>query len=164
VKDLEGRAVDPFAGPKPAARVIIFIAVDCPIANRYAPEIRRLEESYAPKNVAFTLVHADPDATAEQARRHRDQYQLPGLIVLDPAHVLVKRCKAEVTPEAALFNSAGELVYHGRISNLYEAFGKARRQATEHDLQEAIDAVLAGRKVARAHQRAIGCYIPGGKP
>jgi hypothetical protein len=43
VLDLDGRPVDPL-GPNPGvkATVFVFIATDCPIANRYAPDIQQL--------------------------------------------------------------------------------------------------------------------------
>src|SRR5436190_5313008 len=44
VFDLSGHPVDPFAAPGAKATVFIFISTDCPISNRYAPEIRRFEE------------------------------------------------------------------------------------------------------------------------
>ena len=52
-----------------------------------------------------------------------------------------------------------KLVYHGRIDDRFIDFGKSRPEATVHDLQNAIDAALAGRKVTPAETKAIGCYI-----
>ena len=39
-------------------------------------------------------------------------------------------------------------------------YGKRRRIVTEHDLRDALDAVLAGKPVAKSRTRAIGCFIP----
>ncbi|MCZ7644490.1 MAG: hypothetical protein M5U26_04270 [Planctomycetota bacterium] len=40
------------------------------------------------------------------------------------------------------------------------AWTKQRKEATRHDLREALDAVLAGKPVAEARTKAIGCFIP----
>src|SRR5512140_4006957 len=40
--DLAGHRVDPLASITNKAVVLIFLAVDCPVCGRYAPEIRRL--------------------------------------------------------------------------------------------------------------------------
>src|SRR4051794_12669029 len=55
--DLDGRAVDPFADRDSKAIVLIFVCTDCPIANRYAPTIQTIYETYRPKQVAFWLVY-----------------------------------------------------------------------------------------------------------
>jgi hypothetical protein len=50
--------------------------------------------------------------------------------------------------------------YRGRIDNWYASLGVARQVVTSHDLADAIEAVLAGRPVARRETQAIGCSIP----
>jgi len=156
--DLTDRQVDPFDGAE--ATVFVFAAVDCPISNRYAPEIRRLYEKFSGEKVAFWLVYANPDETPEMIRAHLEDFSYPVPALRDPKHTLVALTHAEITPEAAVFNAQRELVYRGRIDNWYVAFGKRRPAPTVHDLQDAVDAVLGGRPVARATAPAVGCYIP----
>ena len=67
-----------------------------------------------------------------------------------------------VTPEAAVFAvESGQLreTYHGRVDDLYFAFGQERPAATHHDLEDAISASLAGRPVAVAAHAPVGCSI-----
>src|SRR5438034_199604 len=61
ILDLADKAVDPFQASDAKASVFIFISNDCPISNRYAPEIRRLCDEFSRQRVAFWLVHPDPD-------------------------------------------------------------------------------------------------------
>ena len=63
IVDLDGREVDPLAGDA-AITVLVFTRTDCPIANRYAPELRRLSERYAGRGVRFWLVYPDARTTA----------------------------------------------------------------------------------------------------
>ena len=42
------------------ARVLFFLAHDCPIANSYAPEIRRICGDYASERVECVLIYVDP--------------------------------------------------------------------------------------------------------
>lgn len=142
------------------ATVLIFVTPDCPIANRYAPEIQRMAAAYTPKKVAFYLVYADPDVSAEAARKHRKAfgYRLPAL--RDPAHKLVKRVGATVTPEAAVLTPDGQRRYRGRIDDRYLDFGKQRAQPGRSDLRNALDALLQNRPVPEATTPAIGCPIP----
>ena len=158
--DIEGREVDPFQSTNVKARVFIFLSNECPIANRYAPEIRRLYSQFASNAIPFWLVHPDPDETPDAIARHMKEYNFTCGVLRDPQHVLVKRAKVSVTPEAAVFGPDGQLLYHGRIDNWYVDFGKARVAATQHDLQRVLEAIIEGKPVRPKTTRAIGCYIP----
>jgi hypothetical protein len=163
VTDLDGRAVSPFA-PAAHATVLLFTAVDCPISDRYAPEIRRLSAHYAAAGVKFWQVYANAGEVPEAARTHAAAFHhaLPAL--LDPAAQLASRARAEVTPEAAVFDASGRLAYHGRIDDRYVDFGVDRPAPTTHDLSDALADVLAGRAVVRPETRAVGCAIVRREP
>lgn len=156
--DLAGKLVDPLrAGPgKPI--VLIFIRTDCPISNRYAPTIQKLSTEYSGK-AAFWLVYPDKSESSAAIEQHLHQYgyKLAGLH--DPQHSLVKLGQAQVTPEVAVFDASGQLVYHGRIDNWYQDFGHARSAPTTHELDDALQAVLKGDKPRVATASGVGCYI-----
>ena len=40
----------------PDLTVLVFTTTDCPISNRYAPELRRIEDRFASDGVDFVLV------------------------------------------------------------------------------------------------------------
>ena len=156
--NLEGQSIDPFA-PAAKVRVFIFVRADCPVSNRYAPELKRLNAEFAARGVVFSMVYADAAETSENIRRHMGEYSFPGAVIRDPAHTLVRRAKATITPEAAVFSEAGKLLYHGRIDNRYIELGKAMSSATRHDLQDAISAALDGRPQPETSAPAVGCYL-----
>src|SRR5262249_20718566 len=112
------------------------------------------------KEVAAFIVHADPDVTAAQARKHAKEYGLPCPVLLDPTHVLVKRTGVSKAPEVAVLGPDGKVEYRGRIDDLYADYGNRRAKPTQHDLRNALDAILAGKPVHRATTEAIGCDIP----
>jgi peroxiredoxin len=138
--NLSGERVNPLAKGDPAS-VFLFVRSDCPIANRYAPELRRLQEEYSPRGIRFWLVYVDPRESAESIRSHVADYRLPGRILRDSSHDLVRLTGARVTPEAAVFDSGGRLVYRGRIDDRYPDFGKARAKPDRRDLMLALEAV-----------------------
>ncbi|MEA3212850.1 MAG: hypothetical protein QOE70_5907 [Chthoniobacter sp.] len=157
--DLNGQRIDPFQQPKTTASAFLFVRTDCPISNAYAPEIRRLHEKYASRGVAFWLVYLDRDEAPAAIRKHVAEYQYPCGVLRDSRHALAKACGARVTPEAAVYSAQGKLVFVGRIDDRYVAFGKSRPEATTHDLDESLTALLAGRPVPRPAGPAIGCFI-----
>ena len=157
--NVHGDPVDPLhAGPGELS-VLIFITVDCPIANGYAPQLLQLFAAYEGRSVDFYLVHVDPDVGPDRARRHAADYGYEGPILLDPTHRLVAMAGAKFTPEAAVFDADGAMHYRGRINNWYGDLGRKRYQASKHELRDAIDAMLAGRAVAVPRTDPVGCEI-----
>ncbi|GIT77890.1 MAG: hypothetical protein Ct9H300mP32_2720 [Verrucomicrobiota bacterium] len=67
--------------------------------------------------------------------------------------------RGQVTPEAAVFDAKGRLIYRGRIDDLYADFGKKRARPTRHDLRDTLDALLAGKRLTKRTTKAVGCYI-----
>jgi hypothetical protein len=158
IVDLSGEARDPFHSPA-AARVFLFVRSDCPITNRYAPELQRIAAEFSGRKVEFWLVYPDPAETPRAIETHVAEYRLPGAPLRDPHHELVKRAQATVAPEAAVFDASGKLRYHGRVDDRYVTFGKTRAVVLNHDLEAAISSVLADRPVADPVTRAIGCAL-----
>lgn len=159
--NLEGKAADPFrASPEQSLKpvVLVFVRTDCPISNRYAPLLERIEMDYRGK-ANFWLVYPDKQTNAKQIREHKREfgYRLPAL--RDPDHVLVKRASVSITPEAAVFDAHGKLLYHGRIDNWYEDAGRSRPAATSHELQSVLEAVISGKPSPVRTAPAVGCYI-----
>ncbi len=159
--DIDGETHDQLDGSSKFANVLYFITNDCPISNQYAPEINRICDEYAAKDVGCYLVYIDPTISKEAIRKHIGEYSHDCCAVIhDTEHALVKRINAKVTPEAALVSADGSVLYQGRINNFYAALGKPRRFVTVHDLRDAIDATLAGDPVKTPETQALGCFIP----
>jgi len=159
VLNLEGQWVDPLQSADAKAIVFVFTATDCPISNRYAPEIRRLHDRFRSRGVAFWLVYPDPAESVDAIRRHIAEYGYPSGALRDPGHGLVRLSGATVTPEVAVFQAGRRMVYRGRLDDRYESFSRVRPVATEHDLEEVLAALLAGKPLRRATTPAIGCFI-----
>ncbi len=71
----------------------------------------------------------------------------------------MKATGVTVTPEAAVVNREGKVVYRGRIDDSIAALGQPRRPVKDADLRDALDAVVAGKSVAKPETKALGCYI-----
>ncbi len=159
VLDYRGRPVA-IPDKRAKATVLIFVTVDCPIANRYAPEIARILKRYEPKGCRFALVYVDPSSKAGDIAAHRKAYGLSCAGILDPRHRLVGAFGARVTPQAAVLSPAGYLLYRGRIDDLYAEHARMKDPPYRRDLRIALDEVLAGRRVEVTQTAAVGCAIP----
>jgi len=160
--DDRARALSMIAPADTSAVVLLFLATDCPISNRYQPEIARLDAEFHGKHVKFWNVYPNPGETAAGVEAHQKEFHQTVPALLDPKHLLVAFAGAGVTPEAAVFvPSPGGLheVFRGRIDDRYASLGRQRPQASHHELADAINEILAGVPVRFAGGKAVGCAI-----
>jgi hypothetical protein len=162
VLDLSGRAVDPLAEAGAGPAVLVFTRTDCPISNRYAPELHRLADRFGKRGVTFWLVYPEGAERAEAIRRHQRDFGYRFAALRDPGHALVRRTGATVTPEVAVFvrDAAGpRMVYRGRIDDRAVELGRTRAAPTRRDLAEVLAALVEGRTVTPRTTPAVGCFI-----
>jgi hypothetical protein len=161
VQTLSGAPVDALEAPAGTkAIVFLFTSTDCPISNRYAPEVRRIVEKFAGQGVEFRLVYPAAAETEAAIREHMAAFSYAGAIsaLRDRKLALAKYVGATITPEAAVYAN-GRVVYRGRIDDRYVDLGVERPAATTHDLANALAAVVAGKEVPHATTQAVGCFI-----
>jgi len=142
-----------------ALTVLIFVSIDCPVSNRYAPDIKRLYDEFSARGIHFQLVYPNPLDSNQAIDIHLREYGYPPIAARDREHALVKAAGATITPEAAVFDSRGRLVYLGRIDDRFVELGRERPVATQHDLRNALAAMLAGKPVSPSRTQAVGCFI-----
>jgi hypothetical protein len=159
LEDIGGTQQQPFAPSTGQLSALFFVNTDCPVSNSYAREIRRICTSSGGR-VHCYLVYTDPTVdTAAIAKHKADHGHGDYPAIVDANHALVKAAGATVTPEVALVDAAGTLVYRGRIDDSYVMAGRRRAAVTDHNLTDAIESSLAGQPVAQARTKASGCFI-----
>lgn len=159
-KDIQDQAL---VGPKTEkARFfcLIFLGAECPVSNGYSPEYKRLFDEYQPKGVWFLGVHPDPDVDVTRASQHAKEYQLPFPIVLDPRQKLATSSGVTITPQVALLDAKGKVVWIGRIDDNWMPNGKKRTTVTQRDLRKALDALLEGKTPPPPTAAPYGCPLP----
>ena len=75
--DLRARPGNPFAASLDRAIVFILVETDCPISNRYAPEIQRLFTKFTPQGIDFWLVHPAPERLPRRSHGMRKNSNCP---------------------------------------------------------------------------------------
>jgi hypothetical protein len=160
VQTLGGQSLDALQlPPGTKAIVYIFTSTECPVSNRYAPEIRRLEQTFASRGVRFRLVYPSRFETDAAVRTHLAAFAYGKLeAVRDPTLALVGFTGATITPEVAII-ADGRVVYRGRIDDRFVELGVERPKPTVHDLADALTSVVEGRPISRPTTQAVGCYI-----
>jgi hypothetical protein len=149
-------AMAPLSAAEPI-RVLVFTTTDCPISNRYAPEVQRLAGKFGDR-AKFVLVYPVPGDSPDLIRAHHKKFGYAIEYVRDAGQQLVKQTGVTVTPEVAVMRGT-TLLYRGRIDDRYVELGRERPTPTRRDLEDALNAIVDGKAVATRETRAVGCII-----
>lgn len=164
---LDGRKIERIDSKDAVATVLFFAATDCPISNRYVPEVLRLQKKFESSHVRFWFVYPNPGDTLEKVRLHDTAFGVGTNALRDDDQAMVERARVTVTPEAAVFvPSPGGLreVYRGRIDDRYVSFSQERPQAMHHELEDALQAVIHHQAVKQPGGHPVGCAIQPLRP
>ncbi len=153
VIDLKGHAahVDP---TKARATAVLFISAICPVSNAYNDRMTEIYKKYSARGVQFLFVNANANEKPAQIEEHREAAAYPFPIFLDKNNAVADRLGAQMTPEAVVLDSRGEVRYRGFIDD-----AKNPARVIHKGLSAALDAVLEGKPVAVTETKAFGCTI-----
>jgi peroxiredoxin len=142
------------------AVVVVFTCNHCPYAQAYEDRLVAVQRDYAGKGVQLIGINANDEAGYPEdsfdnmvRRAQKKHFNFPYL--RDENQRAARSYGAEYTPEAFVLNSKFELRYVGRIDDNWQHPDKAK----SHNLRDAIEAVLAHKKVENPVTHAIGCTI-----
>src|SRR5262245_1458657 len=155
------RTLDDFGAKK--AFVLVFTNTSCPVVQRYLPTLQALESEYRDKDVQFVAVNAAEEDTLIAMATQAVKYEVEFPFVKDFDGSCARSLGVKRTPEAVVLDGEKRLCYRGRIDDQHRLRG-SRKEPTTHELKDAIDAVLAGRKVATPETEVDGCAITFAKP
>ncbi|HCO92805.1 MAG TPA: redoxin [Phycisphaerales bacterium] len=150
--------------------VVVFTCNHCPTAQAYEDRIKKLTTDYISKGVAVVAISPnDPQAvrldelgysdmgdTFEEMKiRVKDKgYNFPYLYDGKTQAVTIAY-GAVATPHLFIFDNHRKLCYAGR----FDDSEKKTKQVKSNDAINAIEAILAGRKVPVEKTRAFGCSV-----
>jgi len=158
LKDPAGKAHS-LADLQEKSAVLFFLGTECPVANGYLPTMKQFAEKSGTLGVRVVGVHSDPSVDAKAAKLHQEEYSLPFPVLIDADQRLASMVGAERMGQVVMVRE-GKIRYRGRIDDRYSDTGKRREQASQHDLQDAVDAVMIGKEVATPETKAFGCPLP----
>ena len=137
------------------AVVVMFIATKCPYSNAYNDRMRDMAAAYEKQGVLFAGINSNKTEPAEEVIAHAKKHGFAFPLMKDPDNKVADLYEARHTPEIFVVDPEGKLRYHGRIDENYEEPTKV----TSPDLKNALDALIAGRPIAKAETKAFGCSI-----
>jgi peroxiredoxin len=143
--------------------IVIFDCNTCPYSKAYNERILALDKKYAAKNVPVVVINAnDPsispgDSFEHMVKQAKDKkYSFPYLI--DETQEVAKNFGATNTPHVYVLAKTGDnfkVAYIGAIDNN----SKDAKAADKKYVEDAVDALLAGKEIETNKTKAIGCTI-----
>lgn len=140
---------------QPKLELKIFLAVDCPISQKYITRLNELHASYPQVEMQGIM---SGKMESERADDFSKEYNISFPLVKDISYEAARQFHAKITPEAVLLND-NKVVYQGAIDNWFYALGRYRKTTTAHYLIDAIESSLRGEDPKIKKTDAIGCFL-----
>ncbi len=137
---------------------LVFTSSTCPLAQKYWPRLKELDQQYRGRGVQLVAVNVGPADTILEMAAQAVQYEVEFPLVKDMDGNCVRGCGVRRTPEVVLLDAELRLRYRGRIDDQYRLGGTAP-QVTHHDLRDAIEDLLADREIKTPETTVDGCPI-----
>ncbi len=139
---------------------VIFTCNHCPYAIAYEDRLIALAQHFDPEGVQFVLISSNdavgyPDDSFYAMKDKHKEKAYPFPYCYDETQKVAKAFGALCTPHCFVFNQQRILKYKGRIDNNW----KDPSAATEHNLRDALAALVKGEEPPAHEVNAIGCSI-----
>ncbi len=139
--------------------VLEWINWDCPFVKRHkkAGTMNRLAAKYAGKDVVWLGVNSTHYAETKADADHVDKYNLAYHVLGDYDGKVGRAYGAKTTPHMVIIDRAGQIAYDGAIDN--DPRGKKSADETVNHVEQALEALLAGKAVPDAENKPYGCSV-----
>ncbi|HVW66536.1 MAG TPA: thioredoxin family protein [Candidatus Peribacteraceae bacterium] len=140
--------------------VVIFTCNHCPYAQAYEERLIALANHFDEEGVQFVLINSNddenyPEDSFEKMAERHNAKNYPFPYCRDASQEVAKAFGAVCTPHCFVFNHERQLKYKGRVDDNW----KDPEAVTEHNLRDAIAALVKDEEPPVHEMHAIGCSI-----
>ena len=163
LKNVDGKMVSMKDMKNAKGYIVVFTCNHCPFAKAYESRIMELDKKFSSKNYPVIAINPNdvsvvPDDSFENmvVRSKEKGYTFPYLY--DESQEIASAYGATRTPHLFVLQKVDDkfiVKYIGAIDNNTEDAEKADKKYVE----EAVDALIAGKSVSTTETKAIGCGI-----
>ncbi len=142
-----------------AATVVVFTCNHCPYALAWHERLQAVARDYRARGVRTLQINPNdaaryPRDSPEAMKARVDAGEFASPYLYDATQEVARAWGAATTPDVYVLDSDGRLAYHGAPDA--DHGDESLRAAW---LRDALDDLLAGRAVAQAETRPVGCSI-----
>lgn len=137
-------------------KLLFFADLSCPCVQAYNDRMKAIHEKYSSQGVEVAYVFSDANDTLRKIRELAALEKYPWRNIVDGDQKIMSLFNVQCTTEVFLIDKENKLRYHGRVDDSIFEPNKAK----EHDLENAINALLEGKPVPVQETQAYACTIP----
>lgn len=146
-----------FSGKK--GLIVIFSCNHCPYVQAYEERIKLIQKDYE-KDIYVVAISSNedinyPEDSFEEMKKRAEQKKFNFPYLRDETQQIAETYGATHTPEIFLFDKKRELVFHGKIDDNWQD----EKSVVTKYLRNAINEMLAGKKISVPETFTIGCTI-----
>ena len=140
--------------------VVVFTCNHCPYAQAYEDRLIDLANDFDQEGAQFVLINSNdaanyPEDSFENMKLKHDEKGYPFPYCFDESQEVAKAYGALCTPHCFIFDQERALRYKGRVDDNWED----PTAVTEHNLHDALRALVGGDSPPKQEANAIGCSI-----
>lgn len=158
VEGVDGKRFELAAKPSDEVTVICFLGVECPLAKLYGGRLQQISEQYSRNGARFIGLNSNRQDSAEELAHFVAEQKIEFPFGKDFDNVIADQFQVRRTPEVIVVDSNRTIRYRGRIDDQY-APGVNRSKPERHDLERAIEELLAGKAVTVPRTDPEGCLL-----
>ncbi len=155
----KGQVFDFKSLKKNKASIIVFFDPECPICQKYTKNIIEMDKKYSKEGIEIYIIYPFKILEAKSLSEFRDEFKFDLPIIYDPKRKLLKKLKANYSPEVFLLDNKRKTLYHGAIDNWFYGLGRNRAVPTEFYLLDAINAFKNNQTVKVKYVEPVGCML-----
>lgn len=160
LKNVDGKMVSLSKMKKAKGYVVIFTCNHCPFSVAYEDRIIALHNKYAKRGFPVVAINPNdkdiqPADSYENMQKRAREKGFPFVYLYDETQEIARTYGATRTPHVYLLDENRRVRYIGAIDDNHENPDEVK----ERFLENAIEALLAGKEVPRTETKAIGCTI-----
>ncbi|HTX41815.1 MAG TPA: thioredoxin family protein [Acidobacteriaceae bacterium] len=150
---------DAVAGAK--GLLVMFICAHCPFVKHVEKGLAKLGRDYQKSGIGIAAISSNdadnyPDDAPPGLARQAKNVGFVFPYLYDETQEVARAYDATCTPDFFLFDGQRKLVYRGQLDSSRPGNGTP---VTGSDLRAAMDALVAGRPIAKEQRPSIGCNI-----
>jgi mono/diheme cytochrome c family protein/thiol-disulfide isomerase/thioredoxin len=138
--------------------VVATTSTSCPLSKKYLPTLIELSKRYHDQGIRVLLINPTATDGADDVRKAAAGFGERARYVHDKTGDLTRAVGLLSTTDVVVLDAARTVVYHGAVDDQY-GFGYSLDQPKHRYLVQALDALLAGKRLEVAATAAPGCTL-----
>jgi peroxiredoxin len=136
------------------AVVVCFTCNRCPVAIAYEDRFVEFQKKYADKGVKFVAINVNQGEDLEKMKQRSEEKGFNFVYAYQEEGTAAKEFGAKVTPHIYILDGDRKVQYIGAFDD-----NQNEDKVSKKYVADAVDSILAGKKVAVAETKAVGCGI-----